>query len=244
MNYTQIFGYILLVIAMGASIIVGGPILLAALAVVVFLSLRQWSETIFNIDRSAFNILVLASIVYLAEVFLTRGAVSAQLVPLFATIILFGWKIYIRETEDLFETVARLVLVFIMVPYSFGFLILLRDLPDAVGLWVTPAAFVGPLVIAGAWWLGRAWHWKQLTTMSVSIIIGAVVMTLFMTRAEFLTKLSTVFISSLIAAMAGYLGIIIYESIRNNRKEPNWLAVIFSSMFLVPVVYFVMTIIG
>lgn len=240
----QLIGYVFLIIAFGASIIVGGPILLASLSVAMFLTLRQWSETIIDIDRSAFNILVLASIVYLTEVFLTRGAVSAQLVPLFATIILFGWKIYTRKMQDLFDTVARLVLVFIMVPYPFGFLILLRDLPDAVGLWATLAAFVGLLTITSAWWLGRRWQWKQLLTMSMSIVLGTIAMILFTVKAGFFTKISSLLTSSLVTAMTGYLGLTIYESIRDPRIKPNWLAVIFSSMFLMPVVYFVVTVIA
>lgn len=221
-------------------VIFGGPLFLATLAVVVFLAIRQWSETIEPLDRSSITIITLAGATYLTEVYLTLGSGSTVLlVPFLVMAALFAWQHFARR-RDVLGNVSRLVTLFLLIPYGLGFFLLLRDLPDAVGIWATLSVFGTSLTLAAAGWAGqRSITWVKA---SRSIVLAALVGYILLSRTDLFTSQSVIASSSFINALAGYFGLIVYQDLRQKPSQ-DWLAAVLVSVFVAAVLYLLTTII-
>jgi hypothetical protein len=225
-----------------ASVVMGGPILLAAISVVIYLAVRHWSQTITPLSQSAIGIIVLGGIVYLSELYVTMGsAASSLIVPFLAMTLLFSWQVY-AQSRNFLEDVGQLMIVFLLIPYSLGFLVLLRDLPQTIGFWSPIAAVVGSVSLSISFALTK--HLHRLWNIICPTIIGLLTTAFFVTRIDAFFEPMTVLTVAIITVVVGYLGLIVYLKIQTESNIFDWLMIVLSTSFSAPILYFALTLLG
>lgn len=224
------------------AMIYGGGIFLAALSMLCFVALSEWSKIIKPIDRPTFNLLLVAGVVYLAELFVTRGLTSSALLgPSLIILGIFGWQFY-HDRQHLMVKVGEAVTIFLIIPYALGFLLLLRDLPEFNGIWIIIGLIGIVLMISLVSWYNRDNQFPIWLWTIGAMVLGGLAGWLFFKQIDFIdVNFVNISLITFLASLVGLGGVMIGQELTNNRQ--SWLIGLLTINFMSPIVYLWVTLI-
>lgn len=224
------------------AMIYGGGVFLAALSILNFAALSEWSRSIKPIDRPTFNLLLITGVVYLAELFATRGLTpSALLGPSLFILLLFIWNFF-HDRESLLAKVGEAAIIFLLIPYGLGFLLLLRDLPEFNGIWIILGLIGNASMISLVLWHNSQvklpiWLWCISAT-----VLGGLAGWLFLKQIDFIdVNFINISLITFSVSSVGLGGVMIGQELTNNRQ--SWLVGLLIVNFTSPIVYLWVTLV-
>lgn len=229
-------------VAIIGAMIYGGGVFLAALSMLALVALGEWSKSVKPIDRTTFNLLLLTGVVYLAELFVTRGLTSSALLgPSLIILLLFIWNFF-HDRENLLAKVGEAATIFLVIPYALGFLLLLRDLPAYNGVWILLGVIGIALTILLVSWYNRQDQMPRWLWAMSSMVLSGLTGWIFFKQVDLVgVNLTNLIFIITLASTVGLGSALVGKMLVNNKQ--SWLIGLLTVNFMSPIVYLWVTLV-